>query len=349
VATIWWREQLFPLQATAIWAAVEKRRRCLLSLPVDSAGNPRIADSSEACGGPSRLSIYTNTSSITAYPVPTAQTTNLPGNWQYSGCLAYVGFLYFWDLPRARCSLWSIVRMVPLRFYRIKSSSPRTTRPRTVFHYAHSSVILLRVWNIAMSAVSHLPRCGAFKMWLTWTLLFLGCGDVADITNNGGTTAPETDCNMACSGDPIHLCGGGRRLQLYLWNGVLNNWQTPTNIGQYQVRVFSPFIFVRMCTKRLFYVVSHSRTCTSAACLCRNKRQGHLPGEKRLIRVRKLYWRIRTRLESRQRFQSCLARNAPPDGRFLFRRGRSSRQGRSSPQCWWLVIGINVRYPTLCS
>ncbi|KAI9453093.1 copper radical oxidase [Lactarius psammicola] len=63
------------------------------------------------------------------------------------------------------------------------------------------------------------------------------CGDVADITNNGGTTAPESDCTMACSGDSLHLCGDAWRLQLYLWNGNLNTWNTPANTGQYEYLV----------------------------------------------------------------------------------------------------------------
>jgi hypothetical protein len=76
----------------------------------------------------------------------------------------------------------------------------------------------------------------------------LGCGDVADITNNGGTTAAETDCAMPCTGDPLHLCGGPNRLQLYLWNGNLNNWKTPANIGRYEVRT-KPLIciYARAC------------------------------------------------------------------------------------------------------
>jgi hypothetical protein len=73
----------------------------------------------------------------------------------------------------------------------------------------------------------------------------LGCGDVADITNNGGTQAAETDCATACSGDPLHLCGGAERLQLYLWKGSLNNWQTPANIGKYEVRIAFMNAYVR--------------------------------------------------------------------------------------------------------
>lgn len=59
--------------------------------------------SSEACGGPNRVSVgpvtehrvlvltisvqvYT-TGTITSLPVPVVQNTGLPGNWQYVGCL----------------------------------------------------------------------------------------------------------------------------------------------------------------------------------------------------------------------------------------------------------------------
>ena len=78
----------------------------------------------------------------------------------------------------------------------------------------------------------------------------IGCGDVEDITNNGGTTALETDCTTACSGDPIHLCGGAQRLQLYLWNDTMNNWKIPANIGRYEVRTKCPLlIHGRACYK----------------------------------------------------------------------------------------------------
>ena len=40
---------------------------------------------------------------------------------------------------------------------------------------------------------------------------------------------------MPCTGDSLHDCGGFWRLQLYLWNGTLNTWKTPANIGRYEV------------------------------------------------------------------------------------------------------------------
>ena len=83
------------------------------------------------------------------------------------------------------------------------------------------------------------PCRRASNLDLQMRMLHPGCGDVADITNNGGATAPEKDCTMACSGDPLHLCGGPQRLQLYLWSGSLATWNTPANTGHYEVRTYS--------------------------------------------------------------------------------------------------------------
>jgi hypothetical protein len=44
--------------------------------------------------GRDRLPVYTSSGSMMARAVPTVQTTNLPGNWQYSRCLAYVFFAF---------------------------------------------------------------------------------------------------------------------------------------------------------------------------------------------------------------------------------------------------------------
>ena len=70
---------------------------------------------------------------------------------------------------------------------------------------------------------------------------YTGCGDISDITTSGATFAPETDCNLPCSGDPIHLCGGPLRLSVYYWNSTTNPlyvWNTPANTGYYEVSSF---------------------------------------------------------------------------------------------------------------
>ncbi|KAF8525138.1 copper radical oxidase [Hysterangium stoloniferum] len=48
-------------------------------------------NSSEACGAGNRLSVYSSTQDLILLPVPVVQKTNLPGNWQYIGCLAEPG------------------------------------------------------------------------------------------------------------------------------------------------------------------------------------------------------------------------------------------------------------------
>jgi len=45
-------------------------------------------DSAEICGGGDRMSIYSNQTTLDVVPVPVAQTTDLPGSWNYTGCLS---------------------------------------------------------------------------------------------------------------------------------------------------------------------------------------------------------------------------------------------------------------------
>jgi hypothetical protein len=146
----------------------------------------------------------------------------------------------------------------------IRSYSLKTTVPKTVFLNARPLVIPRRVWKVATSAVRTL-LLGGLQRYLR-KYYRLGCGDVADITNNGGTTVAETNCTTACSGDTSHLCGGTQRLQLYLWNGILNNWQTPTNIGRYEVRTTPPFLGMHTRATKLFNIVPRPWSRTSAAC-----------------------------------------------------------------------------------
>ena len=129
---------------------------------MDYAANLRITDSSEACGGTNRMSVYTATGTVTAshviaLQVPTVQTTNLPGNWQYSECLAYVLFPEIFDILQAGSGpLRPIANLAPVESFRIGLYSLKTIPPRTVFHNAQPLVSPRRVWNMAMSAVCNL-------------------------------------------------------------------------------------------------------------------------------------------------------------------------------------------------
>jgi hypothetical protein len=203
-------------------------------------------------------------------------TTDLPGNWGYSRCLAYVYFTFL-SLCNPEAHSDSESRAL-FGFFLIRSYSHTTIRPKTVLHNAQPSVIRRQAWKLPMSAVCVLLQRSVFYVSRKYHLI--GCGDVEDITSNGGTTAPETDCTVACSGDPLHLCGGAQRLQLYLWNGTLNNWQMPANIGQYEVRTKCPFLYMDLRATMLLTVVSRSWPRTPAARHRRYKWQGFFPRER---------------------------------------------------------------------
>jgi len=143
---------------------------------------------------------------------------------------------------QCRCSRFIrlSVNLGPIMCFHTVSSSQPITRLKTAFLNAQPLDTPPRVWNLVKSAVCNPLPCGrALSLCLQKPTLHLGCGDVADITNNGGKTAAESDCATACTGDSLHLCGGFWRLQLYLWNGALNTWNTPANIGRYEVFTFS--------------------------------------------------------------------------------------------------------------
>ncbi|KAJ7229668.1 glyoxal oxidase N-terminus-domain-containing protein [Mycena haematopus] len=86
------------------------------------------------------------------------------------------------------------------------------------------------------SAVACLSQCAAFGY--TAGGMEFGfqcfCGDVSDVTASGVSLQAEDSCNLACPGDPIHLCGGGDRIQYYVWTGPTHVWHTPEITGLYE-------------------------------------------------------------------------------------------------------------------
>ncbi|KAH9166987.1 copper radical oxidase [Lactarius sanguifluus] len=159
-----------------------------LTAPDSDCRTHRDDNNIEARSGSNRISVYASRAA------PTVQTTDLPGQWQYSRCLA--------DPPN---------HAFPYHIDLINNNSVQNCLSQcSAFGY---------------------PAAGMENGRDCW------CGDVADITNNGATTAPESDCTIPCTGDSLHRCGGAWRLQLYLWSGTLNNWGTPVNTGRYEYLV----------------------------------------------------------------------------------------------------------------
>lgn len=77
---------------------------------------------------------------------------------------------------------------------------------------------------------------GITKITTNFMDLFLDCGDLSDVKAAGVEFAPESDCDLPCPGDPIHLCGAGNRIQYYVWTGAPPYvWNNPQNKGYYDV------------------------------------------------------------------------------------------------------------------
>ncbi|KIK65233.1 hypothetical protein GYMLUDRAFT_39597 [Collybiopsis luxurians FD-317 M1] len=156
-------------------------------------------NATEACGGPNLLSVYSTLTNVTALPVPTVQKTNLTGNWTYAGCYTDEAVNGVRTLP------WQLILT-------LNNSAETCTSQCSAFGYT-------------AAGMEFGDECY--------------CGDVSDITTNQATLAPETDCNILCSGAPTELCGGPLRLTMYTWNGNISVWHRPANTGYYEFLLFS--------------------------------------------------------------------------------------------------------------
>lgn len=78
-------------------AGMEYSAQCFCDNYISNGGAPASANSqcamtcggnaSEICGGPGLLSVYSKTIPVPVYAAPAVQTANLPGSWNYQGCI----------------------------------------------------------------------------------------------------------------------------------------------------------------------------------------------------------------------------------------------------------------------
>jgi len=104
---------------------------------------------SHVCGGPNRVTLYASTTTYPIYPVPTAATTDLPGNYAYAGCIACV-LLFCWSkyiLIDATVNL-----QVAVAFSLTRSPMRRPTPLTNVSPYVLLMVMLLPPSNTAKNA-----------------------------------------------------------------------------------------------------------------------------------------------------------------------------------------------------
>ncbi|ORY56844.1 uncharacterized protein BCR38DRAFT_355246 [Pseudomassariella vexata] len=160
-------------------------------------------DASQDCGAGNRLSIYSN-ATLVVYEPPAPQKTDLPGDWEYVGCL--------FDAVDSRTFPW------------MGENIDNTT--------ATSCLSACSKFGYNAGGIEYGYQCF--------------CGDIIDVANHGRTTMmPESDCTVACSGDPRYICGGGNRISYYKWTGedlTTWSWASGNAAGSYDFIMSSPII-----------------------------------------------------------------------------------------------------------
>ena len=149
----------------------------------DSQCNKQCAgDSTEICGGGNLLSVYSN-STIQPFVPPAVQKTNLPGSWEYVGCVTDQ------DIPRT----------LQYELYLTEN-------------------------NTATNCLKQCSQFGYAAGGMEFGLQCF-CGDDSNRVKVNATFAPESDCNMPCTGNSSYVCGAGNRLSYYRWTGTaLTDW-----------------------------------------------------------------------------------------------------------------------------
>ncbi|KAG6885800.1 hypothetical protein C0993_009560 [Termitomyces sp. T159_Od127] len=84
------------------------------------------------------------------------------------------------------------------------------------------------IWPTNNTALACVTQCAAFGFPAS------GVEVKTDPVNNGAVFGEDSECNLPCPGDPVSLCGAGNRLNYYEYNGTMNLWNTPKNIGRYE-------------------------------------------------------------------------------------------------------------------
>lgn len=75
------------------------------------------------------------------------------------------------------------------------------------------------------------------------------CGDHDTMVASGSTQRPESECNIACTGNKEYICGGGNRNSYYRWTGTtLNTFNRPTGPAAGSYEFFIPGVVIPLIT-----------------------------------------------------------------------------------------------------
>ncbi|KAF5021880.1 hypothetical protein F66182_6071 [Fusarium sp. NRRL 66182] len=142
---------------------------------------PCAGDTSQMCGAGNRLSLYSD-GDFPIWPIPVAKEEDLPGDWEYKGCVfdnnnPYVLEWMWEDAPNYATSNMTV------------------------------ELCLARCQKFGYSAagVEYGRQCV--------------CGDLRAVEDRGDLWKADSFCNMACPGDRNFTCGAGNHISYYEWTG----------------------------------------------------------------------------------------------------------------------------------
>ncbi|SCO42989.1 related to glyoxal oxidase precursor [Fusarium fujikuroi] len=164
-------------------------------------------DDSQMCGAGNRLSLYSS-GDFEVYPIPVAQEDDLPGDWEYKGCV--------FDNNNPYVLEWLY-----------EDSGSYATSNMTV------PTCLKRCQKFGYSAggVEYGRQCV--------------CGDLKAVEAKGDIWKDDSFCSMACPGNRNYTCGAGNHISYYEWTGTsLNTFHYASGpaAGRYDHFSTSPII-----------------------------------------------------------------------------------------------------------
>ncbi|KAF8860303.1 copper radical oxidase [Acephala macrosclerotiorum] len=203
-------------------------------------GNPN-----EFCGAGNRISVF-SIGVPKVYQPPAIQTTNLPANWVYKGCLQD-------NIPSLQDPA-EIISTFPYMVWNNASNTP------------NACIVQCQAFGYNAAGLEYGSQCF--------------CGDVENIqvaSAPGVSTNPldvqnyirsaipqifpDTQCNSVCAGNSSYLCGSGNLMAYYAWNGSepLYNFNFPTGAaaGDYSLLiggVVVPLIVSQVVTGKVTFV-----------------------------------------------------------------------------------------------
>ncbi|KAM6513609.1 hypothetical protein FALCPG4_015994 [Fusarium falciforme] len=143
---------------------------------------PCSGDSTQMCGAGNRLSIYSE-GDFPIWPVPVAKETDLPGLWEYKGCVFDNGNPYILEW------LWE--------------DAP---------NYASSNMMI-------DSCLERCQRFGYSAAGVEYARQCV-CGDLGAVDARPDVFKADSFCSMPCPGDRNYTCGAGNHINYYEWTGA---------------------------------------------------------------------------------------------------------------------------------